>query len=209
MRHLPTSADVEAWPSFTEDEPCLVLVSACLIGTPCGVDATSYGAPFAHTDRLFTLPNVRVVPFCPEDMAFGTPRSTPDMHGGGGFDVLDGKARVLSATGEDWTDAMVQAAEAMVALAMKHAVRFALLTDISAACGSQVIYDGARALGVHRAGQGVCAALLLRHGVKVLSQRDHRTLDLILNRLDPAHRPDPLARDHHESPWYVDTFGTS
>ncbi len=80
----------------------------------------------------------------------------PDIHGGDGFDVLDGKARVLSDTGEDWTEAMLGAARAMLALAQQQRVRLALLTDISAACGSQVIYDGARAGGRHRAGQGVC-----------------------------------------------------
>jgi uncharacterized protein YbbK (DUF523 family) len=171
------------------------------------VDGTSYGAPFDHTERLFQLPNVRVVTFCPEDLAFGTPRATPDIHGGDGFDVLDRKARVLSGSGEDWTERMLDAARAMLTLAQQNDVRVALLTDISAACGSQVIYDGARSRGRRRAGQGVCAALLIRHGIKVLSQRDHRTLDLILRKLDATHRPDPKSRDHHETQWYVDTFG--
>jgi hypothetical protein len=36
-------------------------------------------------------------------------------------------------------------------------VLLALLTDISAACGPEVIYRGARVQGHHRAGQGVCA----------------------------------------------------
>jgi uncharacterized protein YbbK (DUF523 family) len=74
---------------------------ACLRGVPCGVDGTSYGASFTHTERLFRLPNIRVVTFCPEDLAFGTPRATPDIHGGDGFDVLDGRARVISDSGED------------------------------------------------------------------------------------------------------------
>ncbi len=46
--------------------------------------------------------NVKAVTFCPEDYSFGTPRSLPDIHGGNGFDVLDGKARVLTDKGEDW-----------------------------------------------------------------------------------------------------------
>jgi hypothetical protein len=30
---------------------------------------------------------------------------------------------------------------------------------------------------------------------------------LILCKLDVTHRPDPEARDHHETQWYMDTFG--
>ncbi len=205
--HLPGNEEIAAWPTFTPERPLALLVSACLTGVPCGVDGTSYGAPYRKTDRLLHLPNVHVVTFCPEHYAFGTPRGTPDIHGGTGFDVLDGKARVLSDSGEDWTAQMLDAALAMWEKAQEHDVRLALLMDISAACGSQVIYDGPRSEGRHQVGQGVCAALLIRHGIKVLSQRDHRTLDAVLSTLDPTYEADPLARDHHETTWYVETFG--
>jgi uncharacterized protein YbbK (DUF523 family) len=121
--------------------------------------------------------------------------------------VLDGTARVLSERGDDWTDGMLAAAEAMLAVAQAHGVRLALLMDISAACGSQVIYAGARSEGTYQRGQGVCAALLIRHGIKVVSQRDHRTLDVLIGKLDPAHVPTPGLRDHHETAWYIETFG--
>ena len=205
--HLPSESEIAAWPTFTHEHPLPLLVSACLTGVPCGVDGSSYGAPYPHTSRLLHLPNVHVLAFCPEDFAFGTPRATPDIHGGTGFDVLDGTARVLSDTGEDWTAEMVGAAEAMVRVAQENDVRLALLMDISAACGSQVIYDGSRSAGRHQAGQGVCAALLIRHGIKVLSQRDHRTLDAVLSRLDSTYRSHPAAQDHHQTPWYLETFG--
>ncbi|MGO9856989.1 MAG: DUF523 domain-containing protein [Acidimicrobiales bacterium] len=207
--HLPSEPEIAAWPTFTRERPLELLVSACLTGVHCGVDGTSYGAPYPHTGRLLHLPNVHVLAFCPEDFAFGTPRATPDIHGGTGFDVLDGTARVLSDTGEDWTAQLLGAAHVMVRVAQEHDVRLALLMDISASCGSQVIYDGPRSEGRHQAGQGVCAALLIRHGIKVLSQRDHRTLDAVLSKLDPTYRADPAARDHHETPWYVETFGSA
>jgi uncharacterized protein YbbK (DUF523 family) len=156
---------------------------------------------------LFELDTVHVVSFCPEDFAFGTPRQTPDLHGGDGFDVLDGTARVLSERGEDWTEAMLGAAQHMLDLAVEGNVRLALLMDISAACGSRVIYDGYRSRGRYQAGHGVCAALLIRHGIEVVSQRDYRTLDGLLSRLDPSHQPDPTAQDHHETQWYLETFG--
>jgi uncharacterized protein YbbK (DUF523 family) len=204
--HLPSEEDIASWPQFTEELPLDLLVSGCILGRPCGVDGSSYGAPYAHTDRLVRLPNVRVVAFCPEDFAFGTPRQTPDIHGGDGFAVLDGTARVLSESGEDWTDGMLAAAEMMLALAQDNAVRLALLMDISAACGSQVIYEGFRSQRSYQRGQGVCAALLIRHGIKVVSQRDHRTLDRLLGKLDPTHAPTADLQDHHETQWYIDSF---
>ncbi len=207
--HLPSASEIEGWPSFSESSPLRLIVSACLRGVACGVDGSSYGAPYSHTERLFRLPNVQVVTFCPEDFAFGTPRATPDIHGGDGFDVLDGRARVLSDIGIDWTESMIVAARTMLAKARSGRVHLAILMDISAACGSQVIYTGARSHGHYRAGQGVCAALLIRNGIKVVSQRDHRTLDCILKKLDPAHRPNPNAQDHHETPWFVETFGST
>lgn len=183
-----------------------ILASGCLMGIPCGVDGTSYGAPYSHLGPIFDAPNVEVMTFCPEDFAFGTPRETPDIDGGNGFDVLDGRARVFSKSGRDWTEAMVQAAEAMVEVAQRHSVHLAVLTDISAACGSQVIYLGARANRVYQAGQGVCAALLIRRGFQVVSHRDYRTIGRILRHLDRSYVPDPAARDHHESAWYVEHF---
>ena len=207
--HLPSEVEIGGWPRFTGESPLRILASACLRGVPCGVDGSSYGAPFSHTEDLFERPNVHIVTFCPEDFAFGTPRATPDIHGGDGFDVLDGKASVLSDTGEDWTESMLDAAHAMLMKAQRSQVRLALLTDISAACGSEVIYRGARSQSKHQAGQGVCAALLIRNGIKVCSQRDYRTLDRILCALDPTRSSNPDARDFHETQWYVENFGSA
>jgi uncharacterized protein YbbK (DUF523 family) len=205
--YLPQEDEIVAWPTFTKEHPLELLVSRCLLGVPCGVDGTSYGTPFSHTERLIQLPNVHAISFCPEDFAFGTPRAVPDIHGGNGFDVLDGNARVISDSDEDWTKPMIDAAHVMLRLAQENDVRVALLADISAACGSQVIYEGPRSEGRYQAGQGVCAALLIRHGIKVFSQRDHRTLDCILSKLDPNYESNAAARDHHETKWYSETFG--
>src|SRR5436190_646979 len=101
--HLPLLHEVVQWPPFTTSRPLKVLVSACITGVSCGSDGTSYGAPYPQTERLLALPNVVAVPFCPEDLALGTPRDTPDIHGGDGFDVLDGTARVITSTGRDCT----------------------------------------------------------------------------------------------------------
>jgi uncharacterized protein YbbK (DUF523 family) len=205
MPHLLTEAAVTGWPDFTPERPLTVLASGCLAGRRCGVDGSTNGVyPTAST--LLALPNVRAVDFCPEDFAFGTPRATPNLYGGDGFDAVDGRARVLTDDGDDWTDGMLRAARQMVELAQAHDVRLALLMDTSAACGSQVIYDGPRRLRTYRAGPGVAAALLVRSGIAIVSQRDYRTLGFIFRRLGRPDLAAPAARDHHETDWYRDYF---
>ncbi len=206
--HLPTPGQIRAWPTYTAQRPLRLLVSACLSGVRCGVDGTANG-DYPWIRQLMALPNVRPVTFCPEDFAFGTPRDLPDIHGGDGFAVLDGIARVLSHKGEDCTEGMIAAAQQMLRLAQEQQVELAILMDMSAACGSQVISDGYRWVEArkYRRGPGVAAALLLRSGFKVVSQRDFRTLEHLYHKLDPSHPIDPAARDHHETDWYLSYFG--
>ena len=192
----------------TVADPLRVLVSGCLAGLPCGVEGTDYGLG-AVLREMLALPTVRATPFCPEDHGLGTPRTMPDIHGGDGHDVLDGRARVLDEHGADLTEGMIRGAEAMLAHARAHAVELAILTDMSAACGSQVISDGCRLVPVRSftAGVGVATACLLRAGFPVVSQRDPKTLGKVRALLDPTFEPDPAALDWHESPWYVGWFG--
>lgn len=135
----------------------------------------------------------------------------PDIHGGDGYDVLDGRAKVYDEHNHDLTEKMVAGAYAMLECAQKHRAELALLTDMSAACGSQVISKGCR-LVEHReftASVGVATALLLRNQIAVVSQRDYKTLNLVKRLLDPQEPPAPEAIDYHETPWYLATFGST
>ena len=193
----------------TADAPLRVLVSGCIGGWNCGVDGTDNG----FGNRLaFFLANKLLNPtyFCPEDFAIGTPRTTPDIHGGDGFDVLKGDATVLDENNIDLTENMILGAEAMVAHAKKHRSELAILMDMSAACGSQVISDGCRFAEErrYRRGVGVAAAALIREGIAVISQRDYRALEEIKRLLDPNYITDDSAINHHETQWYREYFGT-
>lgn len=194
----------------TAADPLRVLVSGCLLGQPCAIDGTDFGMGAALGD-LLSLPALRAIPFCPEHHGLGTPRGMPDIHGGDGNDVLDGRARVLDEHGNDLTAGMLAGAEAMLAMAQRQRAELAILTDMSAACGSQVISDGGRLVADrrYRAGIGVATALLLRHGVPIVSQRDHRTLGRLRALLQPGCAVDPDARDHHETAWYRAAFGSA
>lgn len=48
---------------------------------------------------------------------------------------------------------------------------------------------------------------LIRNGIKVVSQRDFKTLELIFSKLDKTYRIDPSAIDQHETDWYRQYFG--
>ena len=94
----------------------------------------------------------------------------------------------------------------MVAFAREVHAELAILTDMSAACGSQVISAGCRLVPVRRfqKGVGIAAALLLEAGIHVVSQRDFFTVALLRRRLDPAYEPPPDLRDHHEHSWTLE-----
>jgi uncharacterized protein YbbK (DUF523 family) len=189
----------------TIETPWRVLVSGCLAAWPCGVDGTDNGVGTA-LDGLLLLPTFHALPFCPEQVSLGTPRGVPDIHGGDGVDVLQGRAKVLDDAGADVTAPMIAGAIAMLEYARSERAELAILTDMSAACGSQVISNGCRLAAVRRfqKGVGVATALLLEDGIPVVSQRDFRTLALVRQRLDPAYEPPPDLRDHHEHPWTLE-----
>jgi uncharacterized protein YbbK (DUF523 family) len=162
-----------------------------------------FGAIFA---TLPGMPSVRPLPFCPEQYGLGTPRPMPDIHGGDGFDVLAGRAKVLDEHGRDCTAEMIDGAKAMLAYARQHGAELAILTDMSAACGSQVISDGCRLIPERRwqKGVGIATALLLGAGLPVVAQRDVRTLALLRARLEPGFATANDLPDHHEHPWVLE-----
>ena len=205
LPHHPEA--VQALRSPTEEDPWRVLMSGCLAGQSCGVNATDYGLG-EHRPQWLSHSKVRCFSFCPEDYEMGTPRTMPDLHGGDGFAVLDGTAKVLDENRVDLTEAMLAGANAMLEVARDARVDFAVLTDRSGACGSQVISIGCRFEEPvqHQRGVGVAAALLLREGIPVVSQRDYRTLGLLGARVDSAFVPDADGLDHHESKWVLENL---
>jgi len=194
----------------TIDNPLRILMSACLSGIACGWDSTANGE-YPTALNILKYDTVKVVKFCPEEFSYGTPREMSDIHGGTGFDVLEGKAKVLSESGKDWTEGMIKASEKMLEIAKKENIELAVLLDISAACGSQVIYDGNRFSEnkVYQIGAGVAAAQLIRNGFKVISQRDYASLEILYSKIDPTYEIDTNKIDHHEIEWYKEYFKIS
>ncbi len=141
------------------------LVSACLLGVNCRYD----GGNCRNEDVLKHSKTDEIIPVCPEEAGgLPTPRPPVEIVGGDGNDVLDGKAKVLTADGEDKTDEYLKGAQHALKLAISQSATCAILKSNSPSCGCTKIYDGSFS-GKLAAGDGVTTALLKRHGIKVIS----------------------------------------
>jgi uncharacterized protein YbbK (DUF523 family) len=140
------------------------LVSACLAGVPCRYD----GQARCREEIAALVRSGEARVFCPEALGgLESPREPSEIVGGDGFDVLDGKARVMSRGGKDVTGEFVRGAEAVLALCRKYGAEEVLLKSKSPSCGVGKIYDGTFT-NTLRPGFGVTAALLKRNRIKIV-----------------------------------------
>lgn len=143
----------------------VVLVSACLAGVRCRYDGGACPDP-AVVDLVR---RGRALPVCPEQLGgLPTPRRPAEIRGGAGADVLEGRARVVTASGADVTDAFLRGAEETLRLARLSGAEGAILKARSPSCGVGAVYDGSFT-GRLRPGDGVAAALLRRAGITLRS----------------------------------------
>ena len=135
-----------------------ILVSACLLGLPCRYDGTGKA-----DERLLALAKThQLIPVCPEQLGgLPTPRAPSERLG----------SRVVARTGADVTDAYTRGAQQTLALAQRFGCTAALLKQRSPSCGKGEIYDGTFT-GTRVPGDGVTAALLSAHGIRVYGEDD-------------------------------------
>lgn len=157
----------------------MILISSCLAGLATRYDGKdNYRVEFAELLR-----NGQAVLVCPEQLGgLPTPRPPAEIVGGNGEDVLDGRAKVMTAAGEDVTEAFVRGAEQTLLTARTVGAKAAILKESSPSCGGQRIYNGTFSR-MKQPGFGVTAALLRRHGIAVYSEENAEEL---LSRLSPA-----------------------
>ncbi|QXI22587.1 DUF523 domain-containing protein [Pseudomonas iranensis] len=158
-----------------------ILVSRCLLGHRVRYDGGASG-PFDLLEQW--IEEGRVVPLCPE-VAGGlpTPRAAAEIPGGQGGEVLDGIAAVITTDGEDVSAQFLEGARQALKLVQKHGIRVAVLKANSPSCGNLLTYDGSFS-GVKVSGEGVTAALLKRHGVRVFSELELAEAAVTLAALD-------------------------
>ena len=144
-----------------------VLVSACLLGECCRYDGKSKpcAAVLALAERY------RLIPVCPE--VFGglpTPRVPSEICGD----------RVMMRDGTDVTKNYRDGAQKALEMARENGCEVAILKEKSPSCGKGMVYDGTFS-GTLTKGNGIAAALLMQHGIRVLTERelDEKGADLL------------------------------
>ncbi|NPV42971.1 MAG: DUF523 domain-containing protein [Firmicutes bacterium] len=155
----------------------MVLISGCLIGINC-----KYNGSNNKTREIVELVKKGLaVPFCPEQLGgLPTPRYASEIQQGSGEDVLEGRARVINQIGQDVTENFKRGAEEALKLAKILGTKFAILKSKSPSCGYGKIYDGSFS-GVLVNGNGVTAALFLKNGIKVITEKDEIKKSLNFN----------------------------
>lgn len=136
-----------------------VLVSACLLGVACRYDGASKGLPDSVLREL--MARHTLVPACPEQLGgLPTPRAPSERLG----------SRVVARTGADVTDAYTRGARQTLALAQRR-LHGRPAQAAQPSCGKGEIYDGTFT-GTRVPGDGVTAALLSAHGIRVYGEDD-------------------------------------
>lgn len=153
----------------------MILISACLLGRNVkysgGNNLCPWLAKYYNTED-FTA-------FCPECLAMlPIPRPPVEIQNGSGEDVLNGTCRVMDKEGKDVTVEFISGAQKTLAAAQKYNANFAILKARSPSCGCGTIYDGTFS-GTTCPGNGVAAALLMQHGIKVYTEETITEEELI------------------------------
>ena len=138
------------------DEICMgnrtiCLVSACLVGLKTRYDCQVK----ANKECLHTLKGSLWIPVCPEQLGgWSTPREPADIIDGDGFDVLEGRARVIARDGKDVTENFLSGARQVITIAKQQEINAIYLKSKSPSCGLTPKI-------------GVAAALLKKEGLLV------------------------------------------
>ena len=148
----------------------MIAVSACLLGCNCRYDGKNKKNYSFFKSLESELKFNKVLPVCPEQLGeLGTPRPKSDIINGNGFDVLDGRARVINIDGVDNTSAFINGAFSAFRQIKEKNISLCFLKGKSPSCGvgSGVhIFMGMPHENIDGI-TGVFAALLIRKGINV------------------------------------------
>ena len=131
----------------------IYLVSGCLLGLKTRYD----GRIKPSAACLRAVEREICIPVCPEQLGgLSTPRTAADLVGGDGYDVLAGRARVLTRDGEDVTEKFILGARQVLEIAKQQDIAKVFLKARSPSCGLEPKI-------------GVTAALLKAEGFEVIA----------------------------------------
>lgn len=135
-----------------------ILVSACLLGTPCRYDGKS-----KPNDEVIALgEKYELIPVCPECLGgLSTPRLPAEIKGD----------RVVRVDGVDVTKEYNLGAQKTLEIACENGIEIAILKSKSPSCSNMQVYDGTYTRTLV-GGKGVTVRLLEKNNVKVISENE-------------------------------------
>ena len=148
----------------------MILISACLAGRNVKYNGGNNAVPWLC--RWIERHKEQVLLVCPEVMGgLPTPRLPAEVQSGGPDAEASLKnRRVVNKAGEDVTPQFMQGAEKVLEIVNRQHITAAIMKSNSPSCSGSYIYDGTFS-GTRIKGQGITAALLAEHGVKVYSEK--------------------------------------
>ncbi|MBY6187440.1 DUF523 domain-containing protein [Marinobacter hydrocarbonoclasticus] len=156
-----------------------VLTSACLLGQPVRYDGQAKGS--ADPRLAQWREQGWLLPVCPEvEGGLPTPRPPAECQRDG---------RVKTEAGKDVSAPFYRGARLALALCQRYGITLALLKANSPSCGNERIYSG-RFDGQLVTGEGVTAALLKQHGIRVFNESQLDELAQALDRTRPQQGSD-------------------
>lgn len=142
------------------------ICSACLLGINCRYDGGN------NLDKcperiVLEYTNHGLIPICPEQLGgLPTPRNGARIVQGDGYDVLEGRSKVLTDDGQDVTAQYIRGAYEVLRIAKALDISGSILKQGSPSCGSGFTQGGYSKRSVVK-GDGVTAALLKKNGIEV------------------------------------------
>ena len=147
----------------------MILISACLAGRNVKYNGGNNAVPWLC--QWIEQHKEQVLLVCPEVMGgLSTPRLPAEIQSeesnSGAF--LKNR-RVVNKAGENVTAQFLLGAEKVLEIVKQRHITSAIMKSNSPSCSGSFIYDGTFS-GTRITGQGITAALLIEHGVKVYSE---------------------------------------
>lgn len=168
-----------------------IAVSACLLGEPCRYDGKAH--PNAAVRSLRDA-GCELVPVCPEVLGgLPVPRAQSEIA------TAERAVRVVSADGDDVTDAFLEGAAKALAQVREAGCKLAVLKAKSPSCGNGQVHDGSFTSALVP-GYGLAARALREAGIRVV---DEAQLAACLNASElrhPGQRAALLAETSAECP---------
>ncbi len=138
----------------------LAIISACVIGVKCRYNGKDSLSKYLNIYKEKYI----LIPICPEQLAgFPTPRLKCEIEKGNGFDVIEGKSKILNERGLDVTEKFIKGANEVLYICKTFGIDLAFFKEKSPSCGVSKIYNNGKLCN----GCGVTTALLLKNNIKV------------------------------------------